>query len=315
MISFFLLVFSLSFAEEKKTLPYLGPGSDKLSAEEYFKIYRTYIQQSALLGYPFLGENPSACEQTLSSVFRQAGMMAYPVPAGADQVKKSSLKKDSHTYENYVLGGNLVQLERDAKSKNPLRLVWANSSSPKAISILAMAAKKTSLHLERDPKTGLERLQKVPVGYPHPFLDVSAQGLFVREILFNDKKDCLAISYSDNAWVNGFYLTDQICGQLRDDAGLVWAGKSKPAEFAQKQRERLRTETINHAVKNGVAKEVAEKQFSEMVSGAIDNDLTQVAAGMRNLSQCNQLAIGGFGAPPGPSGESKPAVGTSGSAK
>ena len=52
-------------ATEKKPLPYLGPGAEKLSKEEYERIYKNYIQTSILLGYPFFKEKAPPCDQAL----------------------------------------------------------------------------------------------------------------------------------------------------------------------------------------------------------------------------------------------------------
>ncbi|RYZ98528.1 MAG: hypothetical protein EOP11_20560, partial [Proteobacteria bacterium] len=95
----FALAFSFSFSalaappvkpagKIEKALPYLGPGADKLSKEEYEKIYKNYIQTSLLLGYPLLRDSPEACAQALTATFRQAGMFGYPVPGEGAQVKR-----------------------------------------------------------------------------------------------------------------------------------------------------------------------------------------------------------------------------------
>jgi len=58
-----ILAFSLSARAEEKALPYLGPGSDKLSKAEYERIYKNYIQTSILLDYPSLRGTPQAADR------------------------------------------------------------------------------------------------------------------------------------------------------------------------------------------------------------------------------------------------------------
>lgn len=278
-----------------QAIPFLGPGADKLPPEEYVKIYRTYIQQSMLLGYPFMEEAPTACEQSLKTLFRQAGLYTYPVPQDLDRLERVKKNIGASSLESYWIGGQLLQVERDGKSQALHRVLWVNSSSPKAMKLLWGAAKQVYLSLVRDPKTGLERLQNLPVGYPHPYIDVSSQGIFVRELKYNGKlaAACSPIGFVDNAWTSGFALSDERCGELRSDIDLVWQGKLRASDFAEKERKRMVENSIKNAMANGIKRDEAEKIVAKNMVPPFNHEVTLVGGAMRNLGQCNLLAIGG----------------------
>lgn len=283
------LLVALSFAwGAEKSLPYLGPGSDKLSKTEYERIYKNYIQTSILLGYPFMQDAPDACEQALSALFRQAGFFSYPVPGDALQVQKS-VRGGTETYE---LGGMLIQLDR-SKQGAPERLFWVNSSSPKASRRLIPLAKKESLTLEKDKVTGLEKVKGIPVGYPHPYLNASGQGLFVRVVKFNGKKEgCLPTEFFDNAWNTGFDLSNSRCQELRADAEAVWSEKMKPDLFRDRELSRLKERSRKTAEEMGLKAEEAKKFVEKHFVPPYTSEINVVGAAMRNLAQCNILALG-----------------------
>ena len=111
-------VFAAQDKKEARSIPYLGPGADKLSPEEYEKIYKNYIQTSVLLGYPFSKEKAAPCDQALSSLFRSAGMFGYPVPVDAQQVQRSVKTSAGRKVETYEMAGLIVQVAREAKSQH-----------------------------------------------------------------------------------------------------------------------------------------------------------------------------------------------------
>ncbi len=322
--SFFLLslLFScpLFAAESKKpaaansAIPYLGPGSDKLTAEEYERVYKNYIQTSVLLGYPFLKEEAAACDQALSALFRGAGFFAYPVPAEAQQVRRSTKTIKGKKVETYEGSGILIQVTRNAGNGGLDRLILLNSSSTKAMRRLVGYAKSENLRLEKDPVTGLERVRGIPVGYPHPFLTSDGQGLYVKELRFNGKTEgCEPLGFQDNTWVAGFDLSDSRCQELQAGAERVWKEEISPSAFAESELKRMKAVALKSALAKGTkeqeAKELVEKHFQPPFT----NEINVVGSAMRNLAQCNLLALGRAGkAPAKAAGEGEPPAGDKG---
>ncbi|HEY8280823.1 MAG TPA: hypothetical protein VIH99_14425 [Bdellovibrionota bacterium] len=313
----FVLFFSFAArAEEKKAVPYLGPGADKLSAADYERVYKNYIQTSILLDYPFFKEKASPCDQALRSIFRGAGMFSYPVPADAQQVQRSTKNR----VETYELAGVIVQVARN-KSNGLEKLVLVNSASPKATRRLSGFAKKELLVLDRDPVTGLERVHGIPVGYPHPFLTSDGQGLYVKVLKFNGKTEgCEPLDFQDNAWVGGFDLSESRCSELQQDAQKVWNEQLSPEDFSDHELQRMKEQALKAALAKGTkeseAKALVEKHFTRPLT----SEINVVGSAMRNLAQCNLLALGkaGKGKTSAKGGESSPtedAQGGSGSAK
>lgn len=298
-------------------MPYLGPGADKLSKAEYERIYKNYIQTSILLDYPFLQGTPQACDQALHSVFRQAGLYAYPVPGDA-QVQKSVKTIKGQKVETYISGGMTVQLARSAITSAPERLVWINAGSTKASRRLNEIAKKELLTLEKDPVTGLERVKGLPVGFPHPFLNQAGQGLFVRILKFVSNKDsCRPEEFFDNAWSGGFDLSNDRCLELQGDAENVWAEKMKPAEFRDRELRRLKDRAKRNAMDTGLKEAEAQKMVDKHFVPPYTNEINVVGSAMRNLAQCKLLALGNKEKrviPPSGGGD-KPTVDSPGGAK
>ena len=294
------LVAPLSHGAEKP-LPYLGPGADNLSKQEYERIYKNYIQTSILLGYPFLKEAPAACDQALGSVFRQAGFFAYPVPPEAQQVVRSVKTIGGKKVEAFEMGGMLLQLVRTAGGA-PERLVWINSGAPKATRRLSQTIKKEILTLEKDPITGLERVKGLPVGYPNPFLNEAGQGLFVKILKFNGKKEgCQPLEFLDNAWKDGFELSNARCADLKGDAERVWTEQMTPSEFRDRELKRSKDAALKNAISLGVKAEEAATLVEKHFVPPYTNEINVVGSAMRNLAQCNVLAMGlreRVGAPP-----------------
>ncbi len=287
----FLLFSLIAFAAEK-SLPYLGPGAETLSKEEYERIYKSYIQSSVLLGYPFLQNYPQACDQALSATFRQAGMFGYPVPGDA-AVLKTTKTITGKKVESYELGGSLLQLSRAANGA-PERLMWINSSSPKANRQLAQKMKSEVLTLEKDKVTGLERVKGLPVGLPHPYLNPNGQGLIVRILRFNGKIDgCAPIEFFDNAWTNGFDLSETRCQELQGDAQRVWTAEISPEAFRSRELERMKAKALAEARKNGASEQDAKKLVEKHFVPPFTSEINIVGAAMRNLAQCNMVALGG----------------------
>jgi hypothetical protein len=277
----------------EKALPYLGPGADKLSKEEYEKIYKNYIQTSILLGYPLLRESPEACAQALTATFRQAGMFGYPVPGDASQVRRSSRKAGGSTVENYELGGVLLQLQINSATNAPERLFWINSGSPKATRRLADIAKTEALTLEKDKITGLERVKRIPVGFPHALLGNEGQGLQVRIIKFNGKKDgCEPEEISDNAWSGGYELDDARCGALQDDVQKVWDGSFSTGQFYERELKRMKELAVKDSVARGTKPEEARRLVDKHFVPPFAAEVNVVGTAMRNLAQCNLFALG-----------------------
>jgi len=286
-----LLIFAfLAFAQEK-AIPYLGPGADKLSRAEYERIYKNYIQTSVLLGYPFLSGSRAPCEEALNQVFRQVGMFAYPVPKDASGVARWEKKISGKQVETYELAGNLLQLDRNSVGA-PERLFWLNSSSTVASRRLGKVAKTERLSLEKDKITGLERVKGHPVGFPHPYLNKEGQGLFVRVLSFNGKKEgCQPTDYFDNSWSNGFDLSQARCVGLRADAEAVWAEKMKPEEFRARELKRLKERSLETAKSHGMTAQEAAKTVEKIFKPPFTSEINVVGGAMRNLAQCNLLAL------------------------
>ncbi len=325
---FLVLVFSLpqffgAFAADKnaqtlpaKALPYLGPGADRMSPEEYQKVYKDYIQQSITLGYPFVEGAKSPCEQSLTAIFRQVGMFGYPVPAKAQQIQRAKKQLQGFQVELYEMAGVTIQLLREAKSGALDRLVLVNSTSTKASHALSQIAKFNILSVEKDKRTGLERLKGLPVGYPHPFLDTSAQGLYVRELKFNKSLDhCAPIAYTDNSWVGGFNLTDSICEETEKDVQGVWNNVIPPHTFADRERERMKVQMKKNAQSMGYTGETVDAMIARNFIEPYSNDVTVVGSAMKNIAECHQLAIGTSGQKKGDSSEPAPGTGNTGGGK
>ncbi len=279
-------------AADAQAIPYLGPGSDKLSASEYERVYKNYIQTSVLLGYPFFKEQPAACDQALTAIFRGAGFLGYPVPAEAQQLKRGTRNLKGSKVETYEGAGILIQVARNSAGA-PQSLILVNSSSVKAIRRLAGFAKTELLTLEKDPVTGLEKVRGIPVGYPHPFLTADGQGLFVKELRFNGKVDgCQPLGFVDNTWVAGFELSESRCAELQGEAEKVWHEEISPADFAERELKRMKDAAMKAALAKGTkeaeAKGLVEKHFQPPFT----NEINVVGSAMRNLAQCNLLALG-----------------------
>jgi hypothetical protein len=274
------------------SLPYLGPGADKLSADDYQRVYKNYIQTAILLGYPFFKEKAPACDQALTSIFRGAGLFGYPVPADAQSVQRLSFSAGGLKIETYELAGVIIQVAR--KSDGALdQLVLVNSSSTKATRRLSGFVKRELLHLDKDPITGLERVRGIPVGYPHPYLTQDGQGLYFRQLRFNGNRTaCQPEGFQDNTWVGGFDLSQARCTELQAEAQKVWDQNMSPTDFALQELERMKAAALKSALANGVheaeAKALVEKHFQMPLT----SEINVVGSAMRNLAQCNLLALG-----------------------
>jgi hypothetical protein len=283
-------------AGDAKALPYLGPGADKLSPEQYEKIYRNYIQASALLGYPFLKGQAAPCDHALNAVFRQAGLFAYPVPNEAQQITRATKVVGEEKMEAYESAGTLIQVVRDRKSGGLKRVIWINSASPKATRRLGQIAKKEILTLKKDPVTGLERVKGIPVGLPHPFLAAEGQGLYVRILTFNGKVDaCEPVDFVDNTWVAGFDLSENRCAELQFDAERVWKGQLSAQDFSDRELQRMKGNALKSALAKGEKEESARKIIEKHFVAPLTSEINVVGSAMRNLAQCNLLAIGRAG--------------------
>lgn len=293
--------------KEEKALPYLGPGLDKLSKEEYERIYKKYIQTSILLGYPLLRGTEEACAQAVNALFRQAGLFGYPVPGDASQIQKAVRRAGSSAVETYELGGTLLQLQKNSTTNAPERLFWINSGSPKATRRLAEIAKKELLTLEKDKVTGLERVKGVPVGYPHMFLGNEGQGLQVRLLTFNGKKDgCEPTEFLDNAWSGGFALDEGRCEELQGDVERVWKQDLSTEQFYSRELDRTKATAVKEAIARGTSAAEAKKLVDKHFVPPFAAEINVVGTAMRNLAQCNLLALGrasGVKKAPAPSGE------------
>lgn len=321
-----LLLTLISFAADafskEKALPYLGPGSDKLSKEEYERIYKSYIQSSVLLGYPFLQNFPQACDQALDAVFRQAGMFDYPVPADAAGVQRSTKVVAGKKLESYELGGSLLQVTR-LPSGALERLIWINSSSPKANRQLAQKMKSEILTLEKDKVTGLERVKGIPVGLPHPYLNPTGQGLIVRILRFNGRlENCSPTEFFDNGWSSGFDLNQARCSEVQNDAEKVWTSAMSPEDFYQRELSRMKAKALEEAKKNGASEVDAKKLVEKHFVAPFISEINVVGSAMRSLAQCKLVALGGnekraagSGSEGGAAGGDPKDPGTSGTAK
>lgn len=315
-----LLLATQAVAETKKepAIPYLGPGSDKLSAEEYQKVYKSYIQSSALLGYPFLKESAPACDHALTTIFRNAGFFGYPVPKDS-QVKQATKSMGGRKVETYESGGVLIQLARAKNNGAPEQLIWVNSSSTKALRRLSGFAKNELLKLEKDPVTGLETVRGTPVGFPHPLLGKEGQGLFVKALRFNAKIDgCEPLEFQDNAWVGGFDLSDARCTELQVDVEKVWEEKISPQDFSENELKRMKAIALKSALAKGTKPEEAKALIEKHFQAPFASEINVVGSAMRNLAQCNLLALGRAGkvAPSSPAkSETAPPASGTGSAQ
>lgn len=284
-------------APAETAVPYLGPGGEKMTPEEYERVYKNYIQTSILLGYPLVREERQACDQALNNIFRQMGMFGYPVPGDAQQLQRTNKTVKGYKVETYELGGGLIQLVRDGGNNGLLRLVLVNSSATRATRKLSQLARADIIDLETDPKTGLERVKGVPVGFPHPFLSKEAQGLYVKVLRFNGKVNgCEPIQYLDNTWTGGFDLSDARCVELKSQASRVWDGQLSTEDFYKHELNRLKDNAAKSAMKSGVteaeAKALVEKHFTLPMT----SEITIVGSAMANLAQCNLVALGNMNA-------------------
>lgn len=281
------------------SLPYLGPGADKMSPEEYERVYKNYIQTSILLGYPVERDQRAPCDQALNSIFRQMGMFSYPVPGDAQHLQKAVKLIKSFRVETYELGGGLIQVVRDGKKNGLLKLILVNSAAPRATRKLSQLARTEIIDLERDEKTGLEKVKGVPVGYPHPLLSKEGQGLVVKTLRFNGKVDgCEPVEFLDNAWTSGFELSDARCLELQTDAAKVWDGAMSTDDFYNRQLKHMKENGAKAAMKSGIsaaeAKALVEKHFTLPLT----SEISVVGKAMANLAQCNLVALGNAGSRP-----------------
>lgn len=275
------------------TVPYLGPGADKMNPQEYQRVYKDYIQQTIQLGFPLVHGAKNSCDQALQAIFRQVGMFAYPVPAEAQGIQRTVKTIAPYSMELYEMAGITLQLLRDQKSGALDRIVLVNSASTKASRTLSPIARAKILFVEKDKKTGLERLSGLPIGYPHPFLDPGSQGLFVRELRFNKSLDaCAPIAYTDNSWVGGANLSDTICVNTESDVKGVWEGKLSPHDFADKERARMKEAMRKNAIDMGASAKDADAMIARQFVEPLSSDINVVGSAMKNLAQCHQLAIG-----------------------
>jgi hypothetical protein len=276
-------------------LPYLGPGADKMSAADYERVYKNYIQTSILLGYPFFKEPAAACDQALTAIFRGAGLYGYPVPSDAQGIQRTTKTIDALKVETYESGGIIIQVAR-GKSGALDRLVLLNSSSVKATRRLSGFAKHELLTLDKDPKTGLERVHGIPVGYPHPYLTKEGQGLFVKVLHFMGSGDaCRPQDFNDNAWVGGFDLSTARCAELQSDAEKVWGEQMTPDDFSKHELERMKAAAVKSAVAGGVKEPEAKAMVEKHFTLPFTSEINIVGSAMRNLAQCNLLALGRAG--------------------
>ena len=299
---------SLARAADKPTsIPYLGPGTDVMSKEEYQRVYKNYIQLSALLGYPFLEGNGPACDHDLRSIFRQSGFFGYPVPADAEEVKKAKFSSGSYFVESYELGGISIQVLRDGKTKALDRLILVNAITPKAKRKLSQLLRKEILSLDRDTRTGLEKVAGLPVGFPHPLLTQESQGLYVKILKFNGKLDgCAPLAYLDNTWVGGFNITDTGCHELQDAVEQVWTGHLTAKNFAASEVQKMRDHAMKQAMSHGISEAEAAKIVAKNIVEPFTADVNVIGNAMRNLAQCNSLALGSGKKSPGGSEQESP---------
>lgn len=313
---FALLLTAAAYAADKtpppkraEPLPYLGPGSDTMSPEEYRRVYKEYIQQTILLGFPIVEGSAQPCEQAVRTLFRQAGLFNYPVPGDAQKILKVQKQIGDRFIEFYQASGASIQLVRDS-NRALERLIYLNTSAPKAARRIEELGKSQVLNLVRDSRTGLEKVQSLPVGYPHPFLDPEGQGIYVKEIRFNKSlRACAPVEYQDNTWTAGYSLSEERCTATQKDADAVWVGKLEPGAFAERERDRMRKAAVKGAMQNGLKQDQAEAYVSKAFQGPFGSDVNIVGTAMRNLTQCSLLAMGGAKAlvPQGNPGQGAPA--------
>ncbi|NUM87965.1 MAG: hypothetical protein HUU37_02060 [Bdellovibrionales bacterium] len=288
----FLLMSTAAFAADPavKIQPYLGPGADKLSAEDYLRVYRNYIQQSALLGYPFDKLQAKPCDHALNAVFRQMGFYAYPVPRDARKIARGTFRSEGLDVEWYQLEGVALQVARKGEALD--RLVLVNAATVQAGLRIRDLARKRLLRLQREKATFLERVEGVPVGYPHLHLTADSQGLFVKILKFNGKADgCAPVEFHDNSWNDGYALTAQGCGEVQGDVERVWLDQLSYQEFYERSRDRLRQQAEARALSRGAKPEEAKASAQAQFVGPAASAVSVVGVTMRNLAQCNQLAM------------------------
>jgi hypothetical protein len=84
---------------------------------------------------------------------------------------------------------------------------------------------------------------------------------------------------------------------LQSDAEKVWKEQLSPADFAQHELARMKEAAVKSAVAKGTkeseARALAEKHFVHPLT----NEINVVGSAMRNLAQCNLLALGRGGKP------------------
>ncbi len=288
----FTAILAVTAFAADKSIPYLGPGSDKLTPEQYEKVYRDYIQESILLGYPFMKESAPPCVHSLKAIFRQVGMLTYPVPSNAPDVKRKKFSASGFAVEVYSLGGVVIQVVRSGKTKALSHLLLANATTTESRGRVLHAAEKQILHLTRDKATGLEKVSGVPVGYPHHFLTTDSQGIFVKILRFNESvSDCRPVSFSDNSWVGGFALDNERCGALQTDVENVWVGKLSPQDFSDRALKAMIEDAKKNAKRNGASEKEADQAIQRNFVPPFTNAVNVVGLAMRNLAQCNQLAL------------------------
>lgn len=278
-----------SSSSTKKTLPYLGPGTDLLSPEEYIRVYSQYIRESIRWGFEPNKCEESSCERSLNYLFRSSGLFSYPVPSGADVYTWIHPKK---IRECYASGGVVAQIERE--STGALKKVFlVYSRSPRAAKRLKKVCKDKVLRLDRNPKTSLERVADIPVGYPHPLLCSGSQGLFVRELIYNrSSHSCVPMEYRDNSWNASHTLSLKRCSDTKDDFARAWSKNISPRDFAKKERIRQHNRLLRLAVKNGMSEQKAIEAVKKYFVPPIDNELVYTGMAMRNIEACNRLGIG-----------------------
>lgn len=276
-------------AIQKGNIPYLGPGADKMAPDAYQKHYGDYIKEAISMGFPPSKCDDGACDQSIQQLFRKSGLFDYPVP-GAAQVK--SFK--NRALECYMVGGVLAQVTRN-RNRQLLHAIVVFSRSPKAMPTLWRACKEAPMRVQSAQKSGLEKLAGIPVGYPHPYLCGSSQGLYVRQLSFvQEGGDCRAVSYRDNSWANGNDVDEQMCRDIQQDVEYVWQEKLKPHEFVKRERQRTRRRLRARAIAQGATRGDANLLIRKLYAGPLDHDFTYVGIAMRNLEACNRFVVGGL---------------------
>jgi hypothetical protein len=193
------------------------------------------------------------------------------------------------------------------------RVVHVNSASTKAMRRLSGFAKSELLALEKDPVTGLERVRGIPVGYPHPYLTEDGQGLYVKVLRFNGKAGdaCQPLDFQDNAWVGGYDLSEARCTELQGDAEKVWNQQMSPGEFSDRELARMKKRALESALSKGAKEADAKALLDKHFVAPLTSEINVVGSAMRNLAQCNLLALGRAGKPAG--GAVAPSAGENGS--